>query len=61
MMVKRTKAYYDNILKKYELTRKDMPKCYKCKTKKRVVAIGTDYFGFEFRCTKCRNQWAQEL
>jgi len=58
-MKKFTKQYYDHILSHYKLNRSDMPLCDSCKTNQYVVIIGPDSFGFEFRCTKCRYQWAQ--
>lgn len=36
-----------------------LPDCDKCGSNERVVEVGPDTMGTEFRCKKCRLSWAQ--
>jgi transposase-like protein len=36
-----------------------LPACDKCGASDKVRRLGPDYFGSEFRCSRCRIQWAQ--
>jgi transposase-like protein len=39
----------------------EMPVCERCGTNKHVKYVGPDWVGSEFRCSKCRDSWAQSF